>query len=271
MGDNMLKGFMLELGYTEQEIYKIIEKEPLSSCSNTTLIKYINNIFNFFLSMGVSRKEIIRITTTYPVIISYNVDTISNKMFSMIILGYTQREVKKIFLTYPMICGISVDTIKEKINDMINLGYTYEDVIRMTVKYPNMYGLSKDNIKQKIEGIVNLGYTYEEVLSMTKNHPALFGYTLENIREKCNFYESIGLKEVTIKEPARLMQSVELSYARYMFYASIGKNISIKNYSVLFVNQKQFVKYYKKNNSELMEEYKYSEYKENKKKLVISK
>ena len=42
----MIKGYMLELGYTEDEIDIIIKSYPLSECTNGTVIKYIKQIYN---------------------------------------------------------------------------------------------------------------------------------------------------------------------------------------------------------------------------------
>ena len=56
------------------------------------------------------------------------------------------------------------------------------------------------------------------------------------------------------------MQSVELSYARYMFFKDIGIEISENYYQMLFINQKDFIRMYKINNQELRKLYNYDDY-----------
>ena len=65
--------------------------------------------------------------------------------------------------------------------------------------------------------------------------------------------------------PKYLMQSVALSYARYMFYLSRGIEINMGNYSKLFINSKQFEKTYGKTKQEILEEYNYEKYMKKKK------
>ena len=113
--------------------------------------------------------------------------------------------------------------------------------------------------------MIGLGYTREEVLKMTKILPTIYGLSIEKIREKIEFYDSINMHELAVKKPKQLMQSVVLSYARYMFYLSRGIEINMGNYSKLFINNKQFEKSYGKTKQEILEEYNYEKYMEEKK------
>ena len=60
------------------------------------------------------------------------------------------------------------------------------------------------------------------------------------------------------------MQSLALSYARYMFYKDKGIKIYESNYNKLFIEQKQFEKQYGITNQELLERYEYNKYQERK-------
>ena len=50
-----------------------------------------------------------------------------------------------------------------------------------------------------------------------------------------------------------IMQSIDLSYARYTFYKSIGIEITMNNYLLLFYNQQKFKKKYGISNKELID------------------
>ena len=223
----MLKEKFLEFGYTEEEYYEIRESYGVSNYSDETLLKKFSNITLFFLE-----------------------------------LGYTKEEVIKMTKVLPNIYGLSIENIKRKINDMVSLGYTKEEVIKMTKTLPNIYGYSIENIKQKINDMVSLGYTKEEVIKMTKTLPTIYGLSIENIKQKLDFYDSINMRELTVVNSKLLMQSVALSYARYKFYLSMGIEINMKSYRRLFINNKLFEKTYGITRQEILEKYNYDRYME---------
>ena len=75
-----------------------------------------------------------------------------------------------------------------------------------------------------------------------------------------DFYKNIGITEVFVDNAIRLMQSIELSYARYCFYKSMGIEINKNNYKKLFLDQKKFISIYGITNKELIQMYNYDEY-----------
>ena len=101
---------------------------------------------------------------------------------------------------------------------------------------------------------------------MTKSLPAIYGYSIENMKQKIEFYDSIDMHNLAVINPKQLMQSVNLSYARYSFYKNIGTDIDMNNYVKLFIGQKQFEKTYGITKQKLLEKYDYNKYKEEKEK-----
>ena len=152
---------------------------------------------------------------------------------------------------------------------MMSLGYTREEVLKMTKSLPSIYSLSIESIKQKIIDMMSLGYTKEEVLKMTKSFPSIYGLSIENIKQKITFYDSIDMHELAIVDPMLLMQSVDVSYARYAFYREMGIEISMSNYRGLFINNKQFEKRYGITKKELLEKYNYKRFMEEQKNKTI--
>ena len=186
-------------------------------------------------------------------------------------LGYSKEEVIRMTKSLPAIYGLSIDNIKQKIEDMEKLGYSKEEVIKMTKSLPSIYGYSIDNIKQKIEDIEKLGYSKAEVIRMTKSLPAIYGYSIDNIKQKIDFYDSLGLHELAINDTKKLMQSVSLSYARYMFYKEKSIEITDRSYKKLFIDQKRFEKAYGITKEELLEKYDYQAYIQQKKTQDLGK
>ena len=100
---------------------------------------------------------------------------------------------------------------------------------------------------------------------MTKDLPAIYGYSKKNMKQKKDFYDSIGLHELVSVDPKQLIQSVNLSYARYCFYKDKGIDIDMNNYRKLFVREDQFEKSNGITKQELIEKYDYDKYEEQRK------
>ena len=156
-------------------------------------------------------------------------------------------------------------TLKEQ---FIKLGYTEEDyeIIR------NNYAVNqiKDEtlikkLKDNFAFLLKIGYTKEEVIKMTKSFPPIYGLSIENMKQKIDFYDSIDMHELAVIDSKKLMQSVNLSYARYSFYKDRGIDIDMNNYRKLFVEQKKFEKAYRITKKELLEKYDYDKYEEQRK------
>ena len=227
---------LCNFGYTKEESKEILNTYPLNACKPETLKKKIEEINMYMEKLGYSKEEVIKMTKSLPAIYGY-----------------------------------SIDNIKQKIEDMEKLGYSRAEVIKMTKSLPAIYGLSIDNIKQKIEDMEKLGYSKEEVIKMTKSLPTIYGLSIDNIKQKIDFYDSIGLHELAINDTKKLMQSVSLSYARYMFYKEKNIEITDKSYNKLFINQKQFQKAYGITKEELLEKYDYQAYIQQKKTQDLGK
>ena len=188
--------------------------------------------------------------------------------------GYTKEESKEILNTYPL-NTCKPETLKKKIEEinmyMEKLGYSRAEVIKMTKSQPAIYGYSIDNIKQKIEDMEKLGYSKEKVIKMTKSLLAIYSYSIDTLKQKIDFYDSIGLHELAINDTKQLMQSVSLSYARYMFYKEKSIEITDRSYKKLFIGKKRFEKAYGITKEELLEKYDYQAYIQQKKTQDLGK
>lgn len=236
----MIKKILMNLGYEENDIKKILENKQINNLKKSTLEKNIQEIWLNLILFGYTEEELIKITKTLPLMFCLSLENIFQKIYNLISLGYTKENIIRMTKKFPIIYSLGIDNIKQKIKDMMVLGYTKESAIEMTKKYPNLYSLGIENIKQKFEGIMSLGYTKEEAIKMTKDLPNIYSLSLENICQKLEFYDSIGLREVIVNDSKKLMQSVDLSYARYEFLKDKGIAITTSEYGKLFINQRQF-------------------------------
>jgi len=262
---------LCNFGYTKEESKEILNTYPLNTCKPETLKKKIEEINMYMEKLGYSKEEVIKMTKSLPAIYSYSIDNIKQKIEDMEKLGYSKEVVIKMTKSLPAIYALSIDTLKQKIEDMEKLGYSKEEVIKMTKSHPAIYSYSIDNIKQKIEDMEKLGYSKEEVIKMTKSLPTIYGLSIDNIKQKIDFYDSIGLHELAINDTKQLMQSVSLSYARYMFYKEKSIEITDRSYKKLFIGKKRFEKAYGITKEELLEKYDYQAYIQQKKTQDLGK
>ena len=263
LGDKMnLKEEFIKLGYTEDDYNEIRNSYPLINIKDETISIHLKDIFTFFLECGYTKEEVIKITKILPAIYGLSIENMKQKIVDIMDLGYTKEEVIKMTKALPQIYGLSIENMKQKIADIMDLGYTREEVIKITKTFPSIYSYSIENMKQKIADIMDLGYTKEEVIKMTKTLPQIYSLSIENMKQKIDFYNLIDMHELAVIDAKNLMQSINLSYARYSFYIDLGINIDMNNYRKLFMGQKQFEKTYGITKEELLERYDYNKYKE---------
>ena len=204
-------------------------------------------------------------TKTSPTLYNYSEESIKQKIDYLISLGYSYDDVIKMTKQLPALYNLSIGYIKKKMDDLIFLGYSHDDVIKMIKIFSSLCSYGVENIKQKIDDLISLGYSYDDVIKMTKQLPALFGYSIENVKQKIFFLREINLDFIILENPKRLMQSVNLTYARYMFLKEKGIEINKENYRRLFYDAKHFKKQYGIDKSTLLEKYNYQEYMEERK------
>ena len=262
-----LREYMIKFGYTDKDINKILSNSVLSHVNIKTLYKKVVVILSFLKSKGYTERQIIKMTKDHPQMFGYTSLMLDRKIDDLMKRDYSYELILKITCKCPQIYGLSINSIEYKMQEIMKLGYSREEVLMMIKSFPELYVFCMDNIKQKITDLRMLGYSVEDVHFITINFPHIFSLSIDNIREKVNFLDSIGLSDIILSHPKRLIQSVDLSYARYVFLQAMGEVIDKDNYHKLFVNEMQFSKQYKVTNSELIELYKYDRVCEKSKKL----
>ena len=255
----MISNILKNIGYNEIEIIEIIKTYDLKEYDKEEDLKEL------FTKFGYANKIYNKIINAYP-ISNFTSETLYYKVvkiyFGLLKLNYKNDKIIKMTTILPSLYGYSIERIKNRIKDMLDIGYTIEEVIKMTILFPNLYGFSIESIKNKIKDIMDIGYTKEEVIKMTILFPPLFSLSIENIKEKIDFYKEIEVQDIILTDTKRLIQSVALSYVRYLFLTSKGIIINTSSYSRLFCNQKQFASQYGVTTEELLQMYDYNEYKE---------
>ena len=255
IGMDEIRKYMLEFGYNDEDINKICDNYSLSSFRIDTLYDKIKKNSLFLLSLGYSKQDVIKMTKLLPALFGLSVENIKQRLDDLISLGYGRQDVIKMTKLLPSLFGYSIENIKQKLDNLIELGYGRQDVIKMTKSFPSLLNYSIETIKQKLDDLVKLGYSRQDVIKMTKTFSSLLGLSIENVKKKIDFYGDIGIGNVFINDTKNLMQSVELSYARYYFLYDKGIVIDESNYRKLFYNNKTFEKQFGVSKDYLLEKY----------------
>lgn len=248
--------FLQELGFNDLEIKRIFKIFPqFLSVSN----KKLNEKIEYLISLGFTKEEVLKIFKKTPSILSLKEEFIIKKINTLMFLGHTKQNIIKMITTLPIILIKSIDSYFSIIKHLISLGFTEEETIKILSTVPSLYANSNAYIESKFNDIINLGYTKEETLNMVKKYPAILTLKLENIKDKKEFYESIGISNFIIIDTKNLMQSLDLTYARYQYYQSKNIEINMTNYKLLFVGSKYFLKKYGLSNETILKKYNYQE------------
>ena len=153
---------------------------------------------------------------------------------------------------------------------MYNIGYNDEEIDKILFD-SNLVFIKESTLLKKLSDIYNLlislGYSKSDVIKMTKLLPSLYSLSIENIKQKIIFLKESNLDFVILNDTKKLMQSIDLTFARYMYFKDNGITITSSNYRKLFYGNKVFEKQYSIDKITLLDKYNYQEYINNKKTL----
>ena len=176
-------------------------------------------------------------------------------------LGYKEEDINKVLSVFSKLKDEDIyKIVNDKIDYFLCLGFSMEDIIKITVKYPDIFLRNIDVFNKKIEWLLRNGYTMEEILIIFKKNFIVFSRLGEVFYNKIIFYNLIGIGKFFYNDSRSLIQSIELTYARYMFYRTMGIKITEMNYYLLFIEERKFLNKYGKNNKTLMLIYNYDEF-----------
>ena len=110
----MLESYLNSLGYSEKDINMFINAKELLRFSDEELCCRISSIFEYMLSFGYSRDEIISMSINNIKIFSWDVAMINRKIYNLRLLGYEKEEIIKMTVKCPKMLILGEDNIKLK-------------------------------------------------------------------------------------------------------------------------------------------------------------
>ena len=75
-----LKELFLKLGYTEEEYTELINVYPIVVMRPETLINKVKENYEFLISLGYRKEEVIKMTKSLPTIYNYSIDNMRQKI-----------------------------------------------------------------------------------------------------------------------------------------------------------------------------------------------
>ena len=124
----MLEEYMLDIGYSNNQIKIIKNIYPTSLYSCSTILYNLKNLYNYFHKNGINNKEFIYITVTTPNIISESIENIKQKIFELNEFGFNKFESFDIIKNYPYILEISNQKIKNKFDKLTDIGFSKKEI-----------------------------------------------------------------------------------------------------------------------------------------------
>ncbi len=176
---------LVELGYDKKYAEEIVNYYPINTLTDMTLKNNIKRNYKFLLNLGYTKEEIIKMTKSLPSLYGLSEENITNKINFLIKQGYSKEEVIKITKTLPALYSYSEETITNKINFLIKQGYSKEEVIKMIKTLPALYGISEENIEEKIEYYKEKGLEFiitedtKQLMQSMKKTKARYNYLTE--------------------------------------------------------------------------------------------
>ena len=98
----------------------------------------------------------------------------------------------------------------------------------------------------------------EEVKNIIVHFPMILGYAKDSVKRKIEFYDKLGLRDIIFINSRNLIQSIEVTYARYCFFKDKEVIIDMSNYAKLFMGEVQFKKTYGISKEALLVKYPYN-------------
>lgn len=149
-----LKKMFLELGYSEKEYVKIVNTYPIKNMKPETLIRRVKDNYDFLISLGYSKKEIIKMTKRVSAIYGYSIENIKQKIEFYDFIGLHSLAVidSKKLMQSTKLSYARYMFFKEKgiVIDETN----YNKLFAGQKRFEKQYGLTKNEMLQK--------YPYEE-------------------------------------------------------------------------------------------------------------
>ena len=210
-----------------------------------------------FLHGGVKQEEIVKLVMS-----NHNITYLDlNKKVELFNdLGYNDELFFGMLKKCPKLVNLSENNIKMTIDNLRGLGYDEDILKKMIIECPELLQYDFKRIENRFNEFKKFNYTNDQIIKITAGYPGVIGTEEKRFKTKLAYYNSIGLHDYIVQRPKDLIQSVELTHARYQFFIDNDIEINKTTQQSLFKKESSFIKQYGISKSVLLKLYNFSTY-----------
>ena len=256
----MTQELLEKLNFSQKTIKRIFNNEDVKVSTDETLYKHTKENVKGFFDYGFSIKDIIIIINKNPRCLTINFSTILGILNYLETLGFNKHKITKIIKLSPKLLDRNPESIEKRLKDIETLGYTREEVLKMFGDFSAIEELSLNKLSQMQKDLQTLGYTEEEIHKITLKFAQILTFSYERVSNIIEYLKSINLDKIILHSPSKVMQSVEKTHARYMYFKEEQDEIvTLENSDKLFTSSKRFQKRFGVSDEYLLNKYPYIE------------
>lgn len=261
----MTQELLEKLNFPAKTIKRIFNNKDIQENSAETLYKHTKENIKGFFDYGFCIKDIIIIINKNPRCLTINFSSILEVLNYLETLGFNKHRITKMIKLSPKIFDRNPESIEKRLERIENLGYSRDEVLKMFGGFSAIEESSINKLSQMKEDLQTLGYTEEEIHNITVNFSQILTFSFERVSNMIEYLKSINLDKIILHTPSRVMQSVEKTYARYMYFKEEKDEIvTVENSNKIFEASKRFQKRFGVNDEYLQAKYPYIEIQERK-------
>lgn len=164
--------------------------------------------------------------------------------------------LKKSLLKASQILNTSVEKLEEYYVKMDVLGFTEEEKKFIISKNTSSLTTEIEVLLDKKAKLQEYGFTDEEACYIIYSYPDYFSMGLANIEDKLAAMKESDTLENLLEHPKNLIQSAELTRARYQYILSVDRNLLKGSYwRLIYSGEKLFYNRFKCYNEEVVLKY----------------
>ena len=194
----MLEEYMMNIGYTDEQIELIINSYPLNTYTESTLLFNIKNMINFFHRNGLNNEDIIKITSTIPNLLVISTENIKNRVKELITLGFNKLEAYKMIKNYPYIIELSFQKIINKYNYLKDLGFSDDNIVDIMANKTDVICIDNTILRKIINYFTEFGFSIDDIINIINVVPEVIDLRISYINKIIDELNNYGFKKSSI-------------------------------------------------------------------------
>lgn len=213
-------------------------------------------ILNELHKLNVTTEEFLSMINTYSRFIDYSLDGLLSTVKWFTSKKFPKEIIKKSLIKVSQVLNASAEHLEEKYTQMNYLGFTEEELNYIISKNISCLTTEIEVLIEKKNKLLEIGFADEEACYIIYVYPDYFSMSINNIEEKLAAMKESNTLRNLLDNPKNLIQSAELTRARYYHFVSESSEILENPYwRILYSGEKLFYRRFKRDNKEIVAKY----------------